>query len=32
MIENGRGILRRRGFPKESIREEVYWAPRKEAS
>jgi len=32
MIENGRGILRRRGFPKESIREEVYCAPRKEAS
>ena len=30
MIENGKGILRRRGFPKESIRGEVYWAPRKE--
>ena len=30
MIENGRGILRRRGFPKESIRGEVYWAPQKE--
>ena len=29
---HGKGILRRRGFPKESIRGEVYWAPRKEAS
>jgi len=25
MIENGKGILRRRGFAKESIRGEVYW-------
>ena len=32
MIENGRGILRRRGFAKESIRGEVYWASQKEAS
>ena len=32
MIENGKGILRRRGFAKESIRGEVYWAPQKEAS
>jgi ferredoxin--NADP+ reductase len=32
MIENGKGILRRRGFAKESIRREVYWAPQKEAS
>ncbi len=30
MIENGKGILRRRGFPKDSVRGEVYWAPRKE--
>ncbi len=30
MIENGKGILRRRGFPKESIRGEVYWAPQRE--
>ncbi|MGA2984862.1 MAG: ferredoxin--NADP reductase [Terriglobia bacterium] len=32
MIENGRGILRRRGFPKECIRGEVYWEPQREAS
>ncbi|MGA3328189.1 MAG: ferredoxin--NADP reductase [Terriglobia bacterium] len=32
MIENGKGILRRRGFAKESIRVEDYWAPQKEAS
>jgi ferredoxin--NADP+ reductase len=32
MIENGKGILRRRGFPKESIRGEVYWSPQKEAN
>jgi ferredoxin--NADP+ reductase len=31
MIENGKGILRRRGFSKESIRGEVYWEPQKEA-
>jgi hypothetical protein len=31
MIENGKGILRRRGFPKESVRLEVYWTPQKEA-
>jgi ferredoxin--NADP+ reductase len=29
MIENGKGILRRRGFQKESIRGEVYWPPQK---
>lgn len=29
MIENTKGILHRRGFPKESIREEVYWIPAK---
>jgi len=32
MIENGKGILRRRGFPKEAVRGEVSWAPRTEAS
>lgn len=29
MIENAQGILQRRGFKKESIREEVYWVPKK---
>ena len=32
MIENAKGILRRRGFAKEFVREEVYWLSRKEAS
>ncbi len=32
MIENGKGILRRRGFAKEFIRGEVYWSPQREAS
>ncbi len=31
MIENGKGILQRRRFAKEAIREEVYWIPAKEA-
>lgn len=30
MIENSKGILKRRGVAKESIREEVYWVPKKE--
>ena len=30
MIENARGILERRGFEKESIRQELYWVPKKE--
>jgi ferredoxin/flavodoxin---NADP+ reductase len=30
MIENGRGILRRRGFAKEAIRTELYWTPEKQ--
>jgi ferredoxin--NADP+ reductase len=30
MIENAKGLLQRRGFPKESLREEVYWVPKKE--
>ncbi|HLI29904.1 MAG TPA: ferredoxin--NADP reductase [Terriglobia bacterium] len=29
MIENCKGILQRRGFPKESVREEIYWIPTK---
>jgi ferredoxin--NADP+ reductase len=32
MIERGKGILKRRGFPKEALREEVYWAPAKGAA
>ncbi len=32
MIENSKGILRRQGFQKDFIREEVYWTPKKEAS
>lgn len=27
MIENVKGVLRRAGFPKESVKEEVYWVP-----
>ncbi|MFB3916980.1 MAG: ferredoxin--NADP reductase [Terriglobales bacterium] len=30
MIEHGKGILKRRGFPKEALKEEVYWIPTKE--
>ena len=30
MIEHGKGILKRRGFAKESLKEEVYWIPEKE--
>ena len=30
MIENAKGILRRRGFSKEGIRQEIYWVPKKE--
>jgi ferredoxin--NADP+ reductase len=32
MIENSNGILQRRGFSKEFIRQEVYWIPKKDAS
>ncbi len=32
MIEHGKGILKRRGFPKEALKEEVYWIPAKEAA
>jgi ferredoxin--NADP+ reductase len=31
MIENGKGILKRAGFAKENIKEEVYWIPGKES-
>ena len=31
MIEHGKGILQRRGFPKQAMKEEVYWIPAKEA-
>jgi ferredoxin/flavodoxin---NADP+ reductase len=31
MIENSKGILYRRGFPKDAVREEVYWIPPKDA-
>lgn len=30
MIENAKGILSRRGFAKDFVREEVYWVPKKE--
>lgn len=29
MIENMKGVLKRAGFPKESVKEEVYWVPEK---
>jgi ferredoxin--NADP+ reductase len=29
MIANSKGILERRGFPKQFIREELYWVPKK---
>lgn len=32
MIENGKGILKRHGFPKESMKEEVYWIAAKDAA
>jgi ferredoxin/flavodoxin---NADP+ reductase len=32
MIENAKGILLRRGFPRENLHVEVYWMPRKEKS
>jgi hypothetical protein len=30
MIDNLKGLLRRAGFPKESVQEEVYWHAEKE--
>ncbi len=32
MIEHGKGVLYRRGFPKSSVREEVYWIPAKQTA
>jgi ferredoxin--NADP+ reductase len=32
MIENGKGILKRIGFTKESMKEEIYWIPGKETA
>jgi len=32
MIENGKGILLRGGYPKEGMKEEVYWIASKEAT
>jgi len=32
MIENTKGILKRRGFPKETVKEEVYWVPKKQVA
>jgi hypothetical protein len=29
MIELGMGILKRRGFPNQSLKQEVYWIPPK---
>jgi len=31
MIENGKGILKRRGYDKDAMKEEVYWIPGKDA-
>jgi len=32
MIDHGKGILRRYGFPKEALKEEIYWIPPKKAT
>jgi ferredoxin--NADP+ reductase len=32
MIENGKGILKRIGFTKEHLKEEIYWVPDKHAA
>jgi len=32
MIENAKGVFKRAGFSKESVKEEVYWIPEKGAS
>ena len=32
MIEHGKGILKRIGFTKECLKEEIYWIPAKEAT
>jgi len=31
MIEHGKGILKRIGFNRENLKEEVYWVPTKTA-
>jgi hypothetical protein len=31
MIEHAKGILKRAGFAKENLKEEVYWVPSKVA-
>jgi len=31
MIEHGKGILKRKGFSKEALKEEIYWIPAKKA-
>jgi hypothetical protein len=31
MVEHGKGILKRIGFKKENLKEEVYWVPAKAA-
>jgi hypothetical protein len=32
MIERCKGILKRCGYPKEAIKEEIYWMPAKKAA
>jgi hypothetical protein len=32
MIETGKGILKRIGFTKEVVKEEIYWIPGKEVA
>jgi len=32
MIERCKGILKRCGYPKEAIKEEIYWLPAKKAA
>ncbi len=32
MIEHSKGIFKRRGFPKEAMKEEIYWIPSKQAA
>ena len=32
MIEHGKGILKRCGYPKEALKEEIYWIPAKKAT
>jgi hypothetical protein len=32
MIEHCKEILKRRGYPKEALKEEIYWVPAKKAA